>query len=366
MKWSLKLSIFCAMLSVSGALVTASSGDRTAIHEQLKIYFIDAEGGQSTLLVTPSGETLLIDAGWAGQDGSTPRLEGARAARDPARIVAAMRDAGVQRIDYLLVTHFHRDHVGGVPELAQLVPILTFIDHADAYPPQERATPDLVDPLDAKAYDAYLPVRARGRHLVPKPGDRLPLKGVEAVVVSTDRSVLRHSLAGAGESNPKCSASPFSKSYPGDENLRSTGIVLAFGKFRFLDVGDLTGDPMSTLVCPKDLIGAVDVYLVAHHGNADAADPATLAAFRPRVAVVNNARRKGGRVATLHMLRLAAGVDSWQLHTSDEAGEDNVPPERVANLGSEDGHWLKVIAKSDGSFSVLNGRTGQLRAYGAR
>jgi beta-lactamase superfamily II metal-dependent hydrolase len=331
----------------------------------LEIYFVDVEGGQSTLIVTPARETLLIDAGWAGKDGSRTAPMDAASARDPGRIVDAMHDAGVTQIDYLLVTHFHRDHIGGIPELAQLVPIGTFIDHGSAYPPEDRAKPNLVDPLDAAAYDAYLEARRRGRHLLPKVGERLPLKDIGAIVVSSDQSVIRRALPGAGERNAACAPSARTTTYAGDENLRSTGLALTFGKFRFLDLGDLIGQPLFDLVCPNTLIGAVSVYLVTHHGNLGASDPATLAAFRPRAAIVNNAPRKGGRRQTLQMLREAQGVDSWQLHESNEAGDANAPSDRIANLDQVSAHWLKISARADGSFTVTNGRTGTAKEYAA-
>ena len=333
--------------------------------DELQIYFIDVEGGQSTLIVTPLRETLLVDAGFAGAGAINSTRGDPAVARDPNRIRAAMRDAGVERIDYLLVTHFHRDHMGGVPELAQLVPIGTFIDHGSAYPPEDRAKPGLVDALDAVAYDDYLPVRARGRHLQPKPGERLPLEGVEATVVSSDRRTLAAPLPGAGNRNAACAPTALASSYPGDENTRSNGFLLAFGKFRFLDVGDLNDKPLYDLICPANLVGLVDLYLVPHHGNTGASDPATLAAFQPRAAVVNNAPRKGGRTPTLKMLHEARGVDAWQLHVSAEAGEYNTPPERVANL-DDTSYWFKVRAKADGSFTLTNGRTGATQNYAAR
>lgn len=350
--------LMLAMFSIPAA-VAAGRG-------QLDIYFIDVEGGQATFVVTPDKETLLIDAGYAGQGDAQSRPGDPASARDPGRILAAMRDAGVTRIDYLLVTHFHRDHIGGIPELAQLVPIGTFVDHGSAYPPEDRVKPALVDTLDAAAYDDYLRVRARGRHLQPKPGDRLPLKGVRTVVVSADRAVLQRALPGAGKRNATCAAAPQTTSYPGDENLRSTGILLRFGKFRFLDVGDLNSQPLFDLACPRNLIGAVDVYLFAHHGGADAAEPSTLAAFQPRAVVVNNGPRKGGRREALRMLSAAAAVDSWQLHASGETGAENAPVEQIANLDETSAHWLKVMAKDDGSFTVTNARTGATKAYPRR
>ena len=336
---------------------------------ELQIYFIDVEGGQSTLIVTPERETLLVDAGFAGEGTMSSDPGDPTKARDPGRIVAAMRDAGVDHIDYLLVTHFHRDHIGGIPEVAQLVPVGTFVDHGSAYPPEQRGNLQANELLDAAAYDRYLQTRARGRHLQPQPGDRLPLKGVDTVVVSADRATLRQPLPGAGGTNPACRPSPLTPPNPADENPRSTGIVMQFGRFRFLDIGDLNGQPLYDLVCPVNRVGAVDVYLVAHHGNSTVADPATLAAFQPRAAVVNNAPRKGGRLALLQMLRNAPQLESWQLHVSTEAGEggkENAPAERIANLDEVSGHWLKVTARADGSFSLRNARTGAVRDYGER
>jgi len=355
----------CAML-VLVVCASHAAGLHASARGPLQIYFIDVEGGQSTLVVTPQRQTLLIDAGFAGQGGLDGRPGDPAQARDPGRILAAMQDAGVSRIDYLLVTHFHRDHIGGIPELSQLVRIGAFVDHGNAYPPEARAKADLVDTQDAAAYDDYVRVRARTRHLQPKPGDRVPLKGIRARIVSADRSVLRRALPGAGGRNAACAAAPLVTSYAGDENLRSTGLVLEFGRFRFLDVGDLMGQPLFDLVCPNDLVGAVDVYLVAHHGNIGAADPATLTAFRPRAAVINNGPRKGGRLPTLKMLRATPGVDSWQLHLSGEAADENALPERIANLDETTAHWLKVTAREDGSFTVTNGRTGIGRSYPAR
>jgi len=349
-------------MAMSMALPGCAS--RAPAPSSLQIYFIDVEGGQSTLIVTPQRETLLVDAGFAGAGtitsvaGDDPAM-----ARDPGRILAAMRDAGVERIDFLVATHFHRDHIGGIPELARLVPVGTYIDYGSAYPPEQRAKGD-TDQLDVAAYDLYLATRARGRHLQPRPGDQLPLKGVRTTIVSTDRATLRQPLPGAGKTNPACRPTA-SSTYPDDENPRSTGIVLEFGRFRFLDVGDLVAQPLYDLVCPVDRIGPVDVYLVAHHGNSTAADPATLAAFQPRVAVVNNAPRKGGRLPLLQMLRQASDMESWQLHVSSEGGEDNAPPERIANIYDATPYWLKVTAKPDGSFTMTNARTGAVKAYGS-
>jgi hypothetical protein len=266
----------------------------------------------------------------------------------------------VSRIDVLLVTHYHADHAGGVPELSQLLPIGTFVDHAKPLPEADKTVGGT-----RQIFEAYAAIGGRSRHLTPKPGDRLPLKGVDAVVVSSAGSVLSRPLPGAGERTPLCEAPSPSLSEP-NENPRSTGIRLQFGTFRFLDLGDLTGDPLAHLICPVDMVGAVDVYLVAHHGNADSAVPATFAAFRPRVAVVNNGRTKGGAGDLFMALRQSPGLeDSWQLHRSDAAGPANLPAARIANLDDGTSHFIKLRAEADGSFDVTNGRTGEVVRYPA-
>lgn len=325
----------------------------------LEIYFIDVEGGQSTLIVTPSGQTLLVDAGFASDGTFTSKPGDAHAARDANRILAAARDAGVRRIDVLLVTHFHADHIGGVAELASLIPIRTFVDHDRPLPDAENVGGTL------QAFGWYAAVRAKGRHLTPAPGDRLPLSGVDAVVVSAAGTSIQHPLAGAGARNASCGPSALPPQEP-NENPRSTGIRLEYGKFRFLDVGDLTGTPLFALACPNDLVGPVDVYLVAHHGGPDAADPATFAAFRPRVAVVNNAAGKGGDPILLAALHSVPGLDAWQLHRSTLPAAANAPDERIANLDESASHWIRVSAHADGSFIVTNGRTGLTKHYGPR
>jgi beta-lactamase superfamily II metal-dependent hydrolase len=327
----------------------------------LDIYFIDVEGGQSTLLVTPAGQTLLIDTGFPGSGTFQSKPGDPRDARDARRIADAARDAGVTQIDYLFITHFHADHDGGAVELAQLMPIRTFVDHGRVGPEAEQNVPGTLD-----AFNAYAAVRAKGRHIEPKPGDRLPLKGVDAIVVSTAGATIVKPLTGAGGRNPVCAASAPDAQEP-HENPRSTGIRVQFGKFRFLDVGDLSGPPLFALACPNNLIGPVDAYLVAHHGGVDAADPATFAAFKPRVAVLNNGSVKGGAPAVFASLRRVQGLeDVWQLHRSTNPGAENFADERIANLDERTAHWIKLTAAVDGSFRVMNGRTGVWKNYHVR
>jgi competence protein ComEC len=315
----------------------------------LNIYFIDVEGGQSTLIVTPAGQSLLVDAGYPGHDG-----------RDPDRIMAAVRDARLTRIDYLLVTHLHEDHNGGAAELSSRIPIGTFVDYGSPV----ETTREVV-----AAFADYDVARARSRHIVPKAGDRLPLDGVIVDVVSADGAVLSSPLDGAGQRNAACADFERPPDSRG-ENPRSIGIRLRFGAFRFLDVGDLVASKMADLVCPANLIGDVDVYVVTHHANSDVTLPAVFEATRPRVAVANNGPWKGATPQTmtaLHELRNPADV--WQLHRTINYGAENFPENFIANLGFEaaDGaSWIKLSAHENGAFSITNGRTGWTKHYPSR
>ena len=347
-------------LAVGTAGFIASLGcAKAATSKSLEIYFIDVEGGQSTLLVTPDHHSLLIDTGYAG-DGSDFRPGDPHQARDANRIVAAAHDAGITQIDYLLITHFHPDHDGGVTELSQLMPIRAVVDHGVPSAEAVKTVPETT-----AAFNAYSIVRSRVRHLQPGPGDRLPLTDLDVVVVSSAGSTLLGPLPGAGATNAACQEHAVR---PGDpyENPRSTGVVVRYGQFRFLDVGDLTGPPLFNLACPKSLIGPVDAYLVAHHGGSDADVPATFAAFNPRVAIMNNGQEKGGARVTYQALHHVPGLeDVWQLHRSDKAGDSNYAAGYVANPDESTSYWIKLTARDDGSFQVLNQRTGEWKSYAA-
>jgi hypothetical protein len=197
----------------------------------------------------------------------------------------------------------------------------------------------------------------------PKPGQRLPLHGVDAIIVSSAAATLTSPLPGAGQPNTRCGSAPL-PARDAIENPRSTGLVASFGHFRFLDIGDLSGAPLFELVCPRSLIGPIDVYLVAHHGGADVADPATFAAFNARVAVINNGMKKGGARETFETLHLLADrPDVWQLHRSEQAADLNFEPSRIANPDESSSFWIKITAAKDGSFRVYNGRTGESKSY---
>jgi competence protein ComEC len=330
----------------------------SAVAPELQIYFIDVEGGQSTLIITPSHQSLLVDAGFPSDGGFESKPGDAHKARDASRVAAVASAAGLKQIDYLLITHFHGDHDGGVPELAQLIPIRTFVDHGGLAEPGTVAG-------TVEAFAAYAAVRARGKHIEVKPGDQLPLKGVRVTIVSSAGRTLAPPLSGAGARNPGCN----SKSIPAQEqaeNPRSTGFRLDFGEFRFADLGDLSGDPLWAMFCPADLLGPLDVYLLPHHGGPDAANPATLGRIQPRTAVINNGATKGGAPETFAALHdVSPAPDIWQLHRSVNPGAANFADERIANLDESTSYWIQVTAKPDGSFRVKNGRSGLTKSYPA-
>ncbi len=326
--------------SVDGVPIYQRDGRR---ERPLAIYFIDVEGGQATLVVAPNGQSLLVDAGYGDLGG-----------RDPKRIVDAAHDAGVTKIDYMLISHFHGDHVGGVPELAALLPIGTYVDYGQPSGADVNAMPPF------RAYEA---VRSRGKHLVPKPGDHVPLASVDVQVVSAAGELISKPFAGAGATNAAC-ASFARRADDTSENARSLGFKLTFGKFSFLDLGDLSWNPLGRLVCPTDLLGPVDLFLVPHHSNDDAAVPAMLAALKPRAIVSNNGPTKGGTPAAFALVHGLPVTDVWQLHKSTNAGSVNSEDALLANVDDgQSSYWIKVTALEDGSFTVTNARTKATRSY---
>jgi beta-lactamase superfamily II metal-dependent hydrolase len=346
--------VFLLLIVFSGATASAQTP------KPLNVYFIDVEGGQSTLFVTPSGQSLLVDTGWAG-------------ARDADRIVAVAKQAGVSQIDYLVLTHYHGDHAGGVVDLAARIPIKTFVDHG---PPMEetRNVP--------QAFAAYLPVREKAQHIVAELGARLPIKGAEFQIVSAAAQTITKPLPGAGAANPLCAEfqpkDEVKDPLVGGENKASVGMVITLGKFRMVDFGDLTWNKEHDLACPNNLIGTIDLYLVSHHGQDISSLPMLVHAMHPRVAVMNNGAKKGGAVATFETLKSSPGLeDLWQLHYAEDAGDHNMPKDFIANLGvggaanatgvPDEGtvYAILVAARPDGSFTVTNMRNGKSKEYGA-
>ena len=310
-----------AMAANWGAVRAAAGGavaDRSSVassSNDLRIYFVDVEGGQATLFVTPAGQSLLIDTGWDDNNG-----------RDADRIVLAAKRAHIYKLDYVLITHFHEDHVGGAPQLAARIPIGTFIDHGE-----NRETTDAPTVQVWKAYQELL-TTGKYKHITPKPGDTLPIEGIQGTVVSSDGALIGEPLAGAGGENSACKESE-QRAADKTENLRSLGTIFTFGKLRILDLGDLTWDKEMELMCPVNKLGKVDIYIVSHHGWFQSSSPALVWGIAPRVAIMDNGAKKGGTPSTWDIIEKSPGLENlWQLHFSDKGGAaHNIPAEFIAN-----------------------------------
>lgn len=335
--------LFAAALLMATPIAFAQkkSGD-------LKVYFVDVEGGQATLFVPPTGENLLVDAGWPG-------------AANADKIVAITKIAGVSKIDNLVITHYHTDHVGGVPEVAARIPVGRFIDHGVNREDNDKAT--------VAGWQAYQKLLANGHyaHLTAKPGEILPLTGMHVEVVSADGNVIDKPLAGAGATNAACAASPL-KDAENTENDRSVGMMITFAKLRIADLGDLTWNKERLLMCPVNKLGKVDVYIVSHHGFNRSSSPALLNGIAPRVAIMDNGAVKGAEADAWDIIDHSPRLkDLWQLHTAihtDAAHNSN--ESRIANLPGPDAfHYLVLTVHPSGSFAVTNSRTNQTVEYPA-
>jgi beta-lactamase superfamily II metal-dependent hydrolase len=353
-------------------LATALLSGQTRSGKALNIYVVDVEGGNATLVVAPSGESLLIDTGNVG----------AGAVRDATRILSAARDAGVSKIDHLIITHWHGDHYGGLSELAARIPIAHFIDHGP------NAQPNRV--VDDFLKDTYPKLHGTAKHTVAKPGDNVSLGGVDVRVVTSAGQVLSSPLAGAGSQNPYCAS--FKAGTNNAEDPQSVGSLITFGRFRTIHLGDLTKNKEFELMCPTNRVGTVDVLLGLHHGQDTSNSEVLVHALRPRVAVMNNGTRKGGLPEVMKTVYTSPGLeDLWQIHFSVLSGQEfTMPGLFIANLVDQqaqtmpiepvplpapgpnvppppahDGpaYWIKVSAQEDGTFTVTNARNGFSKMY---
>jgi len=309
------------------------------------VYAIDVEGGKSTLYVSPSGQSMLVDTGYDGFGG-----------RDAKRIAAAAKAAGVKQIDFLVITHYHHDHVGGVPQLAARIPIRTFVDHGRNY----EAVKD-----NASVYEAYTKLRSKAKYIEVKAGDRIPIEGLDVEVVTASGQAVAAPLSGAGADNPVCAS--YKATPPDDgENAHSIGMVIRYGAFRLVDLGDLMWNQEHDLVCPANKIGTVDVYMSTHHGKKTSGSPQMVWAMRPKVAIMNNGPSTGASVPAWQTVHDSPGLqDLWQLHyASANDAAHNTRPELVANPDACKGDWIRLVARRDGTFTVVNGRTHFEKTYG--
>jgi beta-lactamase superfamily II metal-dependent hydrolase len=316
---------------------------------KLDMWAIDTEGGKSLLILSPSGQSMLIDTGF-------PRNND----RDLTRILEACQAAGVKKIDILVTSHYDMDHVNNTPAVVAKIPVDLFVDHGPA---------SVSDPGTTAAVQAYNELWAKAKHMVAKPGDKIPFSGVDVVVVTAAGEALKTPLAGAGKPNPAC-AGVEPKTWGRidedvSENGHAIGLLFTFGKFRMVDLADLTWNRELQLMCPNDPLPTVDLFMVSHHGNDISNSPALVNALHARVAVMDNGARKIGAAAVMKTLKDAPGMQAvYLLHWSANAPNDNPPNEFIANLqDSPDGKFIKISAEDTGAITVTNARTGESKTY---
>jgi len=361
------LAIAC-LVAIAPLYLSAQSARKT-----LDIYVVDVEGGNATLFVAPSGQSVLIDTGNGGP----------AAQRDADRILAATKDAGLTQVDHLITTHWHGDHFGSMETLAGKIPIKHFIDHGALVEP--------VTPANAFVGDGYPKLYAAVTHTVAKPGDKVAIAGLDWRIVAAAGQHLTSPLPGAGKPNPTCA--DYKPGMPDPtENAQSVGSIVTFGKFRVAHLGDLTWNKEYELMCPNNPIGTVDLFIVSHHGQAISNSPQLVHALHPRVMVMNNGTRKGGQPDAMRVLHTSPGLeDLWQLHFSLLSGQEyTVPGMFIANTVDDQppaipiapaaapapgpgaapppahngtAYWIKISASVDGTFTVTNARNGFSKTY---
>jgi competence protein ComEC len=365
----------CLIVLAVCVIPMVSSAQVPAAGKNLDIYFIDTEGGQATLYISPAGQTLLVDAGNAGE-------------RDLTRILEVLKVAGVKQLDHFWMTHYHGDHYGSLLDLSKQIPIRHLYDHGSSV---EGDRPNI-----QKFQAAYAELYKTIPRTIIKPGDKLAFAGTDTTAVMSDSVPLKTPLPkapGAGRPNPGCAAhKERDESKVDPDNHHSAGFVMALGRFRMINLGDLTWSREFMLMCPNNPVGTVDLYLTNHHGLDQSGAPAFVHAVQPRVAIMNNGTRKGGAVQTFQTLETSPGFeDLWQLHWSYAGGvEHNAPGVMIANVDPPDqlaaiiaesptppagpggnaahspAHYLSVTARPDGSFTVTNSRNGYSRTYAAK
>ncbi len=311
------LAVLTLLVSAPGAQTkpgAAPAASKTA--KTFDFYVIDVEGGAATLFVSPSGESAMIDSGNPGP-------------RDIDRIMAVLGEVGIKELDYLVSTHYHVDHIGGMQELAKRVPIKHYVDHGPSSEEREQV---------AGFQAAYAELYGKAKHTVVKPGDKLPIAGVEWRIVTSAGKAIKTALPGGGKPNPACADFKPRESNPLDENGQSVGSVISFGKFRLIDLGDLLWNREFDFMCPNNLVGTVDLYIVSHHGTDPSGSPALVHGLQPRVAISQNGTRKGGTLQTSQTLNSSPGFqDHWQLHWSYNGRTEHNPAGLfIANIDEPD------------------------------
>jgi beta-lactamase superfamily II metal-dependent hydrolase len=338
-------------------MVSALSAAKT-----LDMYVIDVEGGKAMLMVSPSGQSLLIDAGNPGNNN-----------RDANRIVEVCKAAGLKQIDFMVVSHYDGDHVADVPTLAGLFPIVTYVDHGENMQINDGTVRNVNNYLAVIAKD-------KAKRIIVKAGDTIPIKGVEAFVAMAAGKSIDKPLKGAGQPNAACETTPrktwgpdargIVDNHDTNENGMSINMLFTYGKFRMYDPADSTWNRDREVMCPVNKVGTVDLYMISNHGNNNGNSPVLVHALRPRVTILDNSPRKFFEPETFQIVRSSPGFeDYWQIHyyTTPGAEKVNSAPDFIANLAdSPDGKWIKVSAQTNGTFTVTNSRNNFSKTYKPR
>jgi competence protein ComEC len=368
-----------AALFASAFSVPALAADGT-----LKVVSIDVEGGGGTLFVTPEGKSLLIDTGWPGGAGLLPSPDGAKNSAD--RIVAVAKKLGLSKIDYVIITHYHMDHVGGVMELVKRMPVDTFIDHgpnAEHLAPGEKVPPDLAGGAPDQLYPKYLEVIKGHKHIVAKAGQVIQIGSMTDTIVSSDGVTLSKPLAGAGAPIAACDSAESKSTKPdgGEENTRSVASLLKFGKISIAMFGDLSWKKERELSCPVGKLGHVNLLIVTQHGSNISSNPASIADMHPDIALMGMGGKKGGDEAPIKLIKASPGLMGfWQTHESFAHPEWSGDKNMIANLNPpaaaiaahakamftsppDEGHAIHAEITTDGKITMTNDRNGYSKTY---
>jgi beta-lactamase superfamily II metal-dependent hydrolase len=376
--------ILAAALVTSALTVPALAAPTAGKGGTLKIVSIDVEGGGGTLFVTPEGRSLLIDTGWPSNAGLLPSPDGAQNSAD--RVVAAAKKLGLTKIDYVIITHYHMDHVGGVPDLVKRMPVGTFIDHgpnAEHLDPKAKLDPVLVAGAPDALYPKYLETIKGHGHIVAYPGQVIRIGSMTDTIVSSDGVVLSKPLPGAGAPNPACDTAESKSSKPdgGEENTRSVASLLTFGKIRIAMFGDLSWKKERELSCPMGKLGHVNLLIVTQHGSAISSNPASIADMHPDIALMGAGGKKGGDEGPVKTIKALPGLMGfWQTHESfahpEWSGDKNMianlnPPASVVAAHAREmfttppdqGYAIHAEIAADGRITMTNDRNGYSKTY---
>jgi competence protein ComEC len=367
-----------ALVALTALGVMGAGGVRAA--DTLDIYFVDPGGavGNATVIVSPSGETAMLDAG-------LPMMT--------RKVVEVFKQAGAKQLDFMINTHYHSDHFGGTAPLAEVLPIINFVDHGESVEHhksddwwKERRRPWFREGMGKQydtMYEHYLAACEKGKRVTVKVGDVVPMKGVELRIVCAGGKVIDSPLPGAGQ--PNALGDP-RRADDDAEDGQSIGTLVTFGAFKFIYLGDLTWNVALDLFCPRNKVGTVDAYLITHHAQShvgslgayhhglSSCPKAEVHALRPRVAILSlgSQGHPTGNADSMETVLSSPGLeDLWQTDLVREGVEQghNAPEPFIADImggPKPELNYLKLSASLDGSFTMTNSRTGFTKRYPPR